>query len=255
MHLVFKKDQTDYTNLIRSIDGKLLTFNEIANGRTDENKYFCIRHDVEAGICLPQTIWFAKVENRSGWKSTYFIRYFSDYFDFSINFNNFCKRLIDLGHDIGLHVDVIKHHKDTNKDLLAILKTPLDFLRSNGIEVKGVSAHGNPENYEIGFNYEFWKEFNKAKNEGTNNSFSEIGLNDLDLSYEAYFLDYDFFLADSAGEWAGWVRDSEPIPYERNMRNSPKHIGKKVINKFNEMDKGFLQLLIHPYPGQWKFTI
>ena len=134
-------DGTRYTRLIESIDGNLVTFKDIINNNYDKNqRSFCIRHDVDNGM-LQNSINFAKVERHHNWTSTYFIKYTSPYFDFSQRFVDSCRALVDLGHDLALHVDIvhlcIKLRKQGQKiDVYPLLKKPLDFLRAHGFDIK-----------------------------------------------------------------------------------------------------------------------
>jgi len=200
---------------------------------------------------------FAKIEYSSGYRATYCVRYFlNNHNFFSSSVIDRCKALVDLGHDLNLHLDVVKLYREGTQTITELIEKPLTFLRKNGIEVCGVSAHGSPENYksDYGLNYEFWKEFDPQKNEGIAEvPFDRVSLADFNLSYEAYFLGYDAYLTDSMGKWTGiLLKEWSMTPYENTMINSDKNIGKGVVDRFNLLDRGFLQINIHPVPHRWK---
>ena len=251
--LIFNKDKTSYINLIQSIEGKLLTFKEVVEENVKSDKFFCLRHDIDDKKQLRQCLTLASLECQRGWKSTYFLRYFSNFFKFSDDFIEVCKEFIKLGHDLGLHIDIVDSYIKETKNVKKSLLKPLTFLRNNGIEIKGVSAHGTPTTYKTAFNYEFWKEFKLNKYDSVGKvKFKKISLRDLDLVYETYFIGHDFYLTDSRGVWTGWVVNKDKIlPYESNMIKNKNNIGKKVIKKFNKSKEGFFQVLIHSHPNRW----
>ena len=247
-------DGTRYSNLIKNVDANLVTFKDIINDKYDKSRRsFCIRHDVDNAM-LRNSLNFAKIESDHDWKSTYFIKYTSDYFDFSQRLVDSCQALVDYGHDLALHVDVIQLYMDLKRqhgtvDLLAILEKPLDFLRNHGFEILGAAAHGSPENYIYALNYEFWQEFDPTKNEATGNlTFDKlISLKEVGLLYEAYFLKYNYYITDSMGKWTGTNIDQrEVVPYENSMIFGADNMGKTAFEEFAKLDKGMLQILVHP---------
>lgn len=254
-------DGTSYTRLIENVDANLVTFKDIINNNYDKNRRsFCIRHDVDNAM-LQNSLNFAKIERHRNWPATYFIKYTSDYFDFSQRFVDSCQLLVDLGHDLALHVDIIQLYMDLKRkhgkvDLLEVLEKPLNFLRNQGFEILGAAAHGSPENYIYALNYEFWKEFDSTKNEATGNlNFDKkISLKELGLLYEAYFLKYNYYITDSMGKWTGTNIDKrEVVPYENSMIFGADNMGKAAFKEFEQRDKGMLQILIHP-SKRWRIS-
>jgi len=62
----------------------------------------------------------------------------------------------------------------------------------------------------------------------------QISLADVGLEYEAYFLKYEGYLSDSHGDWGGSIAEAKI-----------KSIS-SAIELFNKMNKGALQILLHP---------
>jgi hypothetical protein len=201
------KDGTSYIKLIENIDAPMLVLKDVVGQNSTPNKFFCIRHDLDEWRQFDYALSVAKLEYEKNYRTTYSVRYISEqpgYNFFSERVVDGCKTLAGSGHELNLHLDVIKLYMNTKESIRNIIEKPLSFLRSKGLEIKGVSAHGSPENYKHGFNYEFWKEFDPKKNEGLEKlSFDKVSLDEFDLSYEAYFLDYDVYLTDSMGKWTG----------------------------------------------------
>tara|TARA_Y100000593_G_C4321206_1_gene343900 strand:- start:5698 stop:6555 length:858 start_codon:yes stop_codon:yes gene_type:complete len=245
---------TPYTKLINSIDANLVTFKELVDNKYDKkSRNFCIRHDVDDDMIV-KAVELARLENYHNIKSTYFIKYDSDYFDFSDRLVTHLKAIARNGHDLALHADVVGLYLKLNKSISMkdILKVPLDFLRTNGLEILGSAAHGNPENYSTAHNYEFFKEFEMSKNEGVGQvSFNDRpSLSDVGLEYETYLsLKYDTYICDSMGTFSGVHLSSyNIIPYENSviLDDQDRNVRLKAIDEFNILDSGVLQLLTHP---------
>jgi len=255
MSKIYRKgDKLNYINFLKSLKGKdvsVLTFKELVVSGKKNKKSIILRHDVDYN--LESAVEIAKAEKKAGFKSTFFLlppgSYRSLYFDYSRKFIKKCKKIIGYGHDLGLHNNCFTNHLNTNHDLKAILKKPLDFLRKNGIEICGTSCHGDRLCYNADYyNYEIWKEFDSSKNEMLNKrKFDKVSLNDLGLLYEANFLDYEFYLSDSGGKWRGIVIDKKkPKYFERSLAKSKENIGVEAVSEFKKAESGVFQILTHP---------
>ena len=230
--------------------GSPVTFQDVALGHVKQTKYFCLRHDIDHYDNLENMIHFAVLEYKLGISSTIFIK-MADYFQYSQKFVDKLKVFVDLGHNIGLHIDVIEHFRNQLHNVKQIIEIPLNFLRKHGIYIYGVSAHGGKNVYNYAFNYEMWKELDPSKNEIIGKlSIPKISLMDLELLYETYFLDFDFFFGDSAGVWCG-TRKLIPLPFEKHQREHKENIGLKIFD-IHDQEGGFLQVLIHP-TNRWRF--
>lgn len=111
-------------------------------------KIIGLRHDVD--VSLDWAIKLAEVENSAGARSTYFILHTAEYFFSDIRKRKLNQSLItklqylqnQLGHEIGLHTDLITAKNCYGWDQEEFLEYTLELLRKNGIRVHGISSHG-----------------------------------------------------------------------------------------------------------------
>lgn len=216
-----------------------------------KGKTMILRHDVD--LSIDNALKLARYEYSHDIRSTYFLLHTAKYFNYSEELATKCKKIVDYGHDIGLHNNVLTicfKRKVSRKirEINKIIRPPLNFLRKNGIEVIGTSAHGVKRCYiQKYFNYELWKEFDPQRNEGLlERKIRKMSLKTYGLLYEAYFIDYDFYLSDSGNTWSGLIVDEFPIVYEKNLKYGPKNVGLEALEKYRESSSGVIQILIHP---------
>lgn len=186
--------------------------------------YVLLRHDVDHSIL--NALQMAIVEERQGIQSTYFLLHpnnmdtKSNYYGY-IEDNkiihhpdliNFCKKIISLGHEIGIHNDFVTASLALQEKPQNLLHNELEFFQKNGINIKGSASHGSPLARELDFvNYEIFSECN-TKNRETGRTISyknyslqlnSLKMSDFDLTYEAYFLKRDTYISESGGKWGG----------------------------------------------------
>jgi len=234
----------DYDTYILSSAVNTKTFKQYIS--SPKEKATLLRHDVDMDI--DRALDMAIFESKRGVYSTYFLLHTAKYFNYSKEFAQKCKKIVSLGHDIGLHNNALTVYFKRKKDIRRMLEMPLKFLRDNGIDVVGTSAHGVKACYTRGyFNYEIWKEFDPKRNEGKLKvPIHKIGLHSLGLIYDASFVDFDFYLSDSGDTWNGMVVKI-PIPFEKTLKYGPDNIGLAVLEKFQKSKKGTIQILTHPF--------
>lgn len=216
------------------------------NGRT-----VIVRHDVDND--LNKALLLAKEEYLAGIKSTYFLLHTAPYFKYSPKFIRKCCIIQDFGHDLGFHNNVITVWASRKKSLNKIINKPLNYLRNNGIKIVGTSAHGVPACYKKGYyNYEIWKEFDPNKNEGRIKSKSKLSslyrsksLSDYGLTYDANFIDYQFYLDDAGGTWNGVVVKNIKT-FGKSVKFGKDNIGLKVLDKWNKAKEATFHFLVHP---------
>lgn len=243
----------NYLNLINYIKGDMILFSDIVNNTEkyiESKKFFCIRHDVDAD--LDDAVRLAKLEYNNNIQSTYFLLHGSKYFEYSNVFLRKVKRIVDFGHDIGLHNNSISEKIRTKKSIYNIINEPLVYLRKNNIPIYGTSAHGDQICYRYKFiNYQMWEEYDSTANFGFEKpkvTFGQYSLKDFDLKYESYFLDFTHYLSDSGCHFRGYVVKNKKR-YERYPKK--KNIHKRILDHYNGKNSGFLQLLLHP--SCWKY--
>jgi len=232
-----KRGKTRYLDFIQSIQGRL-----VGSQLSNYDKKFWIRHDVDYD--LDQAIDLAWFEMDNGMMSTFFLLHTAGYFDYSYEFDRKITKLLAMGHAIGFHNDLLGVWSEKGGDVYKILQPPLNFLRQI-TPVTSTSSHGKREYYDRNFiNYEVWQEYDSSQNEGYPVKWDQISLKYVGLN-EAYFLPYTHYFSDSGGNWIGYQVDGQK-PFERSALRSQLNIGSDIVEKFNECEKGFLQLLIHP---------
>ena len=249
-----------YRNIIESFNVKPRHFSEFSNHETN----LFLRHDEDWNIDF--SIKLAELENEVDIRSTYFLNHSEPYFDYSPEFVDKCKKIVGLGHEIGIHNNALEEYYRNNTPLIDSLAKPIDFLRNNGIEIKGVSSHGSMLCQEKGtFNFEIWQEFEGSRlaslkqGERFCGEFDceRIKLSDLDLDYDASLLDNDCYISDSSGRLWGFFRvgvnykgkvyDLIETAEIFNNASVIKHNIKEIVDITNtSMDSGLIQILFHP---------
>ncbi len=239
-----------YEELLDRIDAKSVLFSE--HCPSDKGKTLLLRHDIDGQF--DKSVWMAEWEETRGIKATYFILPTAPYFEYTDRFADECKYIQDCGHEIGIHNNALREYLENNTNYKKTLEWPLMFLRECGIDVKGTSAHY----YD---NCQMWREFNSLNHQKNYDdwTFPKVSLSDYDLEYETYLSDYDVYLTDSGRYFSGMiVPEWEVMPSELELRYSEKNRGLDVLNHFNQMSNGTIQVLVHPQSwklrdNQWLF--
>ena len=164
-----------------------------------------IRHDVD--MDLQKAVEMAELEKRIGIKSTYFVLLSSEYYNiFSGKNMESSRRIIDLGHEIGLHFDITAYKNNLSlTDIGGVLRREILLLESGlNIKVRSISWH-IPRNDLLGRHLSIT---------------DELGILN---AYDPYFYKGYKYVSDSMMRWR------EPIE---------EYIEKKKYDK--------LQILTHP---------
>jgi len=222
-----------------------------------------LRHDVDHDIDLAMEMAFW--EQEKGYRSTFFLLHTADYWN-TPKILEKALQIQDFGHEIGLHVNMLSEwmrgHVD---DVYEALKNILDPLRRSGLDISGVSPHGDPLCYEKQF-INHWcfselepndplhkeSELNAEGIAAEDERYSiayppdhrltredksifplwSVSMEELGLSYDAMHTSYNGYYTDSGGTWN---RSQDPL--EVNL------------------SQGRQQILIHPehWRGPQKF--
>ena len=102
-------------------------------------KTIILRHDVDTSLI--SALQIAKIEFKNNIKSTFFVMLRSPFYNlFSRSNNEIVKKILTLGHDIGLHYDEGYYPEKDN--LQTLISKEVDILESNfNTKVKVVSFH------------------------------------------------------------------------------------------------------------------
>lgn len=119
-----------------------------------------IRHDVDMDIV--EALQQAELEHRYGAVTTWVILHtavYYGYFSDDVFYRHRCmahfyRRLQELGHEVSLHTDPLMIYQTHGIDGAQALVTELEWLRSEGIVIRGTTAHNHrpvygAENFEI----------------------------------------------------------------------------------------------------------
>jgi hypothetical protein len=158
-----------------------------------------LRHDVD--LCLDSAVELARLEQRRGIRSTYFILHTAPYYRHGADLLRTLRLLQDdLGHEVGWHNDLVTLQRVHGVDVRSYLARELEWLRAGGVDVRGSAAHGSPWCHRLGFhnNYVFagWDE----PQEGfpSLEVADKLAPAEFGLEYEAYHLPYDVYFSDSS---------------------------------------------------------
>jgi hypothetical protein len=188
-----------------------------------------LRHDVEER--LESALEMAALEAERGLRATYFILHTAPYYA-AVGWRRAerresllpgLRRLQDMGHEIGLHNDLVTLQCVLGIEPRRYLAEELAWLRGNGIDVRGASSHGSYWTHRFRYhNNYFFEDFEDEVHEGFENNevvhagarpcnLSKGRLADFGLEYEAYHLGEDRYFSDARFDAAGKRWHTEQI--------------------------------------------
>lgn len=207
-----------------------------------------LRHDVDHSLDL--ALELAWIESERGLRATYFLLTGHPYTQDDL-FIDKCVQIQALGHEIGLHNDVITRWVRDEEAPKQSLNGFLQRLRSAGIQLRGTATHGDRECYVHGYLNSWcfaearpagrgpWNaegldaardeeeitvpEGGAVEVDGRRLELWNLAMNDFGLDYEAHRVPVDRYYTDSGGSW----------------RRSPDPLGEKL-------DRERVQVLMHP---------
>lgn len=161
-----------------------------------------------------------------GIKGTFFVRLHApEYNPFSFENYRILKRLVDDGHELGYHSEVIDQGKIWDEDPKDCLIRDIEVLeRMLNVKISGVASHGGMTGWN---NLDFWE----------NHKPSEFN-----LLYEGYdkepaynLFQEAFYISDS--EWTRWKCYDKGVRFEGDTRSIKEHI---------KDGHALIHLLVHP---------
>lgn len=129
-----------YVDLINLLKQKGYQFTNYKNYKSID-KPVIFRHDIDNS--LERALEVAKLENDNDIKSTFFVLLSTNFYNvFSKQSNDILKKIINLGHEIGLHFDEKRYEINNEEDLVYYVEYEKDVLgRELGIDIESVSMH------------------------------------------------------------------------------------------------------------------
>ncbi|MDD5061361.1 MAG: hypothetical protein PHN44_03655 [Candidatus Marinimicrobia bacterium] len=184
-----------------------------------------MRHDIDA---LQYEFPMAEIEMRKGVRSTFFVR--SKHLKDSGLIKSL-KELQSKGFEIGLHNDCFSEIVGVGgnyTDGVAHLEWALEYLRDNGFNIRGIANHGDGSLRAMGRN---------------NDDILPGCLDAIGIGYEAYRLNYDYYLSDIGHPtdmllYYDTVCPGKPINYRRYPVD--------IDNIYEFIHNGKTEILTHP---------
>ena len=161
---------------------RVIQMREYAHSRGD-NRILLLRHDIDIHPRCAERL--ARFERDLDVRSTYFVRVHTDLFNpFSYEVYPLLRKILEMGHEIGLHFENVDFSRTTGEDASSILRREIDALQTIlGVKIAGMAAHRDL--------------ISAVSNDGADPS--EYG-----LAYEARALTRDcMFVSDSLRQWTG----------------------------------------------------
>jgi len=181
---------------------------------------------VDIDLSVKKTERLVDIFNRLGIKASFFLRLHApEYNPFSFENYRIIKYLLESGHELGYHAEIIDQSVIWNEDPVKCLERDIDMInRGFNIQIKGIASHGGLTGLN---NLDFWKD-KKAS--------------DFGLLYEVYDSSPDFNLFNdsfyiSDSEWTRWKCYNKGIKVEGDHRSLEEHIRE---------NHSLLHVLIHP---------
>lgn len=209
-------------NELISCGYSILTVREYLSSRPAKD-YAILRHDVDSKP--HRALRLAQLEQSMGISSTYYFRHTREVFQPQI-----IREVVDLGHEIGYHYEVLSKEKGDYPRAIALFKEELaDFKKITGIST--ICMHGSPlSNYD---NRHLWSVYN----------FRDYG-----ILGEAYLsMDADMYYCSDTG-WR-WDKKFKVRDHLQSNREFTARTTNEIISAIQERRVPSLYLLVHP--GNW----
>ncbi|MDX6492290.1 MAG: hypothetical protein QOH02_225 [Gaiellaceae bacterium] len=182
----------EYDRFLDRLEGRdAVPLREFAEGHGDT----ALRHDVDDR--LESALELARREHARGLRATYFVLHTAPYWTRDDLLDRL-GQLQALGHEVGWHNDLVTLALVHGGNPAEYLRRELDRLRSAGIDVVGVAAHGSPWCHRLGFHNDYAFADLPQPIPGFPTRFEPIGtLADFGFDYDAYSLGEDTYFSDS----------------------------------------------------------
>lgn len=191
-HFSFENLEAEYRKCLES-GYQVIRCRDFVDWKKKKSTQKILVNRVDVDFSVKKAGRLGQLFKRLGIPATFFVRLHApEYNPFSFEGYRIIKQLIEDGHEIGYHSEVIDQSIIWNEDAAECLRRDLDILnRTFNIAILGVASHGGMTGYN---NLDFWKDRKP----------SEFG-----LLYEAYDRQPEFNLFQecryvSDSEWTRW---------------------------------------------------
>lgn len=108
----------------------------LSNKNSSGYKFVILRHDIDTKYDLPIALEMAKFEAQNNITASYYFRTVPETLDLNV-----IKEIVDLGHEIGYHYEVMSLAKGNEREALIRFRKDLELLRTI-YPVKTICQHG-----------------------------------------------------------------------------------------------------------------
>ena len=194
-------------------------YNFVSYGEYEQQPFVLWRHDCD--FSLERALRLAEIEHHMDVKSTFFLNIHSEFYNlFEQKQTQIIKKILSLGHDIGLHFDSEYHNFPTEERMCEHLRLEAKFLESSfKTKISAFSFH-NPNKTTLAYN--------KEKYAGLINCYSSWFQNNVSYcsdsnGYWRHERLEDFLISSNRNSLQilthpGWWQEDEMQPYERIKR-------------------------------------
>ena len=191
---------------------RIITCLDYVNHKKEISTERILVNRVDIDLSVKKAKRLINIFNKLKIKATFFLRLHApEYNPFSFENYKIIKYLIESGHELGYHSEVIDQSVIWNEDAVECLMRDIDVInRIFNVQIKGVASHGGMTGLN---NLDFWKD-KKA---------TEFG-----LIYEAYdhqpefnLFQESFYVSDS--EWTRWKCYNKGVLVKDDRRNFAEH--------------------------------
>lgn len=137
-----RADLEEMDDLLLSRASQVVALEDIHDGNHDPS-VIGLRHDVDAGHALATAVKIAEWEAARGYRATFYLLHTSPYWNAG-GFGDAVERIVECGHEIGIHANALAEALRTGNDPDLILEQAIGTLRGFGLPVRGVAGHGDP---------------------------------------------------------------------------------------------------------------
>jgi hypothetical protein len=199
-------------------------FVEVKTSMRENSKYLVNRVDIDFSV--KKTLRIIEIFNSLNITGTFFLRLHApEYNPFSFENYRIIKFLLESGHELGYHSEIVDQARIWGEDESECLKRDLDVInRVFNTSIKGVASHGGMTGLN---NLDFWKNRKPS---------------DFNLLYEAYdhepafnLFQESFYVSDS--EWTRWKCYDKGKLIAGDNRDFAQHAAE---------NHPLIHLLIHP---------
>lgn len=225
--LIFTFDylQKQYEALLQN-GYEIITCAEYVERKNELSNQHIAVNRIDIDLSVKKTELLIDIFNKLKIKGSFFLRLHApEYNPFSFENYRIIKKLIDTGHELGYHSEIVDQAEIWNEDAKDCLLRDIDIInRAFNIKIKGVASHGGGTGLN---NLDFWK----------NHKPKEFGLlyEGYDLEPEYNLFQEAFYISDS--EWTRWKCYDKGKLCVDDRRSIAEHASDK---------RPLLHVLIHP---------